>query len=314
VAEVNQELANEMAAAVKAGTDWASEVFGGALDAPSTLTAGEHAPVDLENLPEPLDQPSLMFVYHCESLSLVAFLPESVGLLKQADGEPEEGAATELAKLAEELGGLLLPPNRRPKGVRVGRTEGVAEALGQAGDMSVASLLPVALEVDGHPSSTLTFVWPIEQPFELLTEEQALASLGKCEEAGSAAAESSEPSPAPATESPPDAAPPSAATSALEALPPYTQSLLRIRVPVKVTLAVKKQPVSKILTLGPGSIIQFEKSCEEMLTLEVGEQAIGQGEAVKVGDKFGIRLSSLILPDERFRTVQPDADSSQRTG
>jgi flagellar motor switch/type III secretory pathway protein FliN len=89
----------------------------------------------------------------------------------------------------------------------------------------------------------------------------------------------------------------------VEALPNYSRSLLKIKVPVMVTLANKKQPISKIVELVPGSIIQFNKSCDEMLELEVGGQPIAHGECVKVGDKFGLRLTSLTMPDERFQPV-----------
>jgi flagellar motor switch protein FliN len=91
----------------------------------------------------------------------------------------------------------------------------------------------------------------------------------------------------------------------LRDLPPYSRSLLKIRVPLSVTLAEKKQPLGQILEIGPGSILQFEKSCEEMLDLNVSNLAIARGEAVKVGDKFGLRVTSLILPSERFKAVQP---------
>ena len=90
-----------------------------------------------------------------------------------------------------------------------------------------------------------------------------------------------------------------------ESLPAFSRSLLRIKVPVMVTLAAKKQPVNKIVELLPGSIIQFNKSCEEMLELEVSGQPIALGECVKVGDKFGLRVTSLILPGERFENVRP---------
>jgi flagellar motor switch/type III secretory pathway protein FliN len=89
----------------------------------------------------------------------------------------------------------------------------------------------------------------------------------------------------------------------LSKLPDYTRSLLWIRVPVVVTLAGNRQPLHRIVELGPGSIIQFEKSCEEMLDLSVGDHLIASGEAVKVGDKFGLRITSIILPEERFRAV-----------
>ncbi len=86
--------------------------------------------------------------------------------------------------------------------------------------------------------------------------------------------------------------------------PPFTQNLLRIRVPVMVSLAEKKQPVQSIVELVPGSIIQFDKSCEEMLALEIGGSPIAHGECVKVGDKFGLRIMSITLPAERFQAVR----------
>ena len=86
-------------------------------------------------------------------------------------------------------------------------------------------------------------------------------------------------------------------------LPKYSRSLLKIGVPVTVTLASKKQQVSKIVELVPGSIIQFDKSCDEMLDLEVSGAIVARGECVKVGDKFGLRITSLSLPDERFTPI-----------
>jgi flagellar motor switch protein FliN/FliY len=97
-----------------------------------------------------------------------------------------------------------------------------------------------------------------------------------------------------------------------DALPLYSRSLLKIKVPVIVTLAAKKQSVSKIVELVPGSIIQFNKPCDEMLELEVSGHPIGLGECVKVGDKFGLRVTSLILPDEQFHSLAEIADAGQR--
>jgi flagellar motor switch protein FliN len=88
-------------------------------------------------------------------------------------------------------------------------------------------------------------------------------------------------------------------------MPDYTRSLLRIRVPVEVTLAESRTPLKRIIELGPGSILQFEKSCEDMLELSVAGRPIALGEAVKVGDKFGLRITSIILPGERFKPLKP---------
>ena len=79
--------------------------------------------------------------------------------------------------------------------------------------------------------------------------------------------------------------------------------MLRIRVPVSVTLASARKPIGLIVELGPGAILQFDKSCEEMLELGVGDRQIASGEAVKVGDMFGLRVTSIVLPEERFNSV-----------
>ncbi len=97
--------------------------------------------------------------------------------------------------------------------------------------------------------------------------------------------------------------PPGCPQPTIDDLPQYTRSLLRIKLPVIVTLARSRQPLGRILELGPGSIIHFEKSCEEMLELDVGGRSIATGEAVKVGDKFGLRINSITLPEERFSPV-----------
>jgi flagellar motor switch protein FliN/FliY len=91
----------------------------------------------------------------------------------------------------------------------------------------------------------------------------------------------------------------------LAQLPGYTRSLLRIQVPVVVTLATTRQPVSRVLELAPGAILHFGKSCEDPLTLSVGSHEVAVGETVKVGEKFGLRILSMVMPKEEFQAVRP---------
>src|SRR5262245_23432636 len=91
----------------------------------------------------------------------------------------------------------------------------------------------------------------------------------------------------------------------LQRLPAYSRSLLRIQVPVVVTLATKRKPVSSVLELAPGTILQFSKPCDHPLTLSVGGCDVAVGETVKVGEKFGLRITSMVMPAEKFETVRP---------
>ncbi len=76
-------------------------------------------------------------------------------------------------------------------------------------------------------------------------------------------------------------------------VPGYHRSVLKINVPIAVTLARKLETVGVIMNLVPGSIIPFEKPCDQPLELEVANQRIATGEAVKINDKFGLRLTAI---------------------
>lgn len=56
--------------------------------------------------------------------------------------------------------------------------------------------------------------------------------------------------------------------------------------------------------MAPGTIIKFDKPCDETLHLYVGNQLVAEGEAVKVGDKFGFRMTAMSLPQEHFSRLK----------
>lgn len=80
----------------------------------------------------------------------------------------------------------------------------------------------------------------------------------------------------------------------------FWKSLLRIEASVAVTLASKELQVDRILSLVPGMMIQFDKSCDTPLLVEVDNQKIAQGDVVKIGDKFGLRVTEILNRDERW--------------
>ncbi len=159
-------------------------------------------------------------------------------------------------------------------------------------------LLKLTIPDDEPKSWSMPIVWPLAQmiaPDDLIVDE-----------------EEDEPTTDDRQTAPPqEAAPASPAATAKKVesfgdLPPYSRSILKISVPVRVTLAQTKLPVSQVQDLGPGSIIEFKKSCGDPLSLEVGDQHIAEGEAVRVGEKFGLWITSMSLPDERFFKVIPN--------
>ena len=69
--------------------------------------------------------------------------------------------------------------------------------------------------------------------------------------------------------------------------------ILRLHVPVIVKLAERKLTMAEVLRLGVGAIIEFSKSSDEPLDLLINNKPIGMGEAVKVGENFGLRITQI---------------------
>ncbi len=69
--------------------------------------------------------------------------------------------------------------------------------------------------------------------------------------------------------------------------------ILRLHVPMIVKLAERKLTLNEVLRLGVGAIIEFSKSNEEPLELLVNNKSIAVGEAVKVGENFGLKITQV---------------------
>lgn len=71
------------------------------------------------------------------------------------------------------------------------------------------------------------------------------------------------------------------------------QRILNLEVPLIVKLAERKLPMSEVLRLGVGAIIEFYRRSDEPLELLVNNKPIALGETVKVGENFGLRLTQI---------------------
>jgi flagellar motor switch protein FliN/FliY len=87
------------------------------------------------------------------------------------------------------------------------------------------------------------------------------------------------------------------------ASPASADRLRGLPVPIIVKLAEKKIEMGQLLAIGPGAIITFEKSCEDLLDLYVNNHLYCRGEAVKIGEKFGIKVCEVGSAQERASAV-----------
>ena len=69
------------------------------------------------------------------------------------------------------------------------------------------------------------------------------------------------------------------------------KAILSLEVPIIVVLGERRMRVSEVCALAPGAIVELPKGSEEELSLLVNNKPVGAGQAVKVGENFGIKIT-----------------------
>ena len=79
--------------------------------------------------------------------------------------------------------------------------------------------------------------------------------------------------------------------------------ILDIPLQVKVEVGRTKLMIQELLQLGKGSVIELNKLLGEPFEVLVNEKLVARGEVVVVNDRFGIRLTDIISPNERVQSL-----------
>jgi flagellar motor switch protein FliN/FliY len=176
-------------------------------------------------------------------------------------------------------------------GGRLGTTVSPAQAQTSAFDISPfdldgAALVDADLSLEGAPDSLFRLLMSPELAAKLAggasggsqkDEENPLANLGSFD---------------------------TSLARNIEESPPNIQMLLDINLNVTIELGRTRLSIRKILELGPGSIIELDRLAGEPVDLLVNDKVVAKGEVVVVDEYFGIRIISLVSPEERIKHLK----------
>lgn len=79
--------------------------------------------------------------------------------------------------------------------------------------------------------------------------------------------------------------------------------LLDVPLEISVELGKSKICIGDLLKLSQGSVVELDKSTEQPLEIFVNRKLMAQGEVVVVNEKFGVRLTNIVSPVDRVRTL-----------
>ena len=79
--------------------------------------------------------------------------------------------------------------------------------------------------------------------------------------------------------------------------------IMDIPVALTVELGRTKISIRNLLQLAHGSVVELDGLAGEPMDVLINGTLIAQGEVVVVNDKFGVRLTDIITPQERVRKL-----------
>ena len=81
---------------------------------------------------------------------------------------------------------------------------------------------------------------------------------------------------------------------------------LILDVPLKVTVELgrTRMQIRDVLDLGKGSVVELDKLAGEPVDMLVNGKLIAKGEVVVIDENFGIRVTDIVSPIERFNNLK----------
>ncbi|MCA9003894.1 MAG: FliM/FliN family flagellar motor switch protein [Planctomycetaceae bacterium] len=258
-----------------------ADSFNQCFDYQYRLEMGESGVWSPEELDDAFQGPGLVALFRIGGEAMAGLFPANLPL-PDWYSEPGDSQISRLQTLALEWSMNLIPMDLGD--VDEFKTYYVDSLLSEVtacAPSEWAALLRIHLfsseeESDGQsPSAVIPVIWPLTKP---------------------PVTESVEPEADPAPQ------PSSSSSSTSQATPQLAQAtsarpnqnplnrLNKLPVQAIVKLASKKIEMNQLLSICPGSLITFDKPCEDPLELYINNQVFCLGEAVKIGENFGLKI------------------------
>lgn len=257
-----------------------TESFAQCFDIPWTLTPADSGGWTPDTPPTAFQGRGLIAIFELAGQGLAVLIPDDLPL-PEWYATPNESQKSRLETLAMEWSMNLFPPDLEPSRYATLKVPRLLYFVEQCQPVDWAATMTLNVtEVSGQAAGSLLVIWPLAKPqFETGSSETP-----KVGATPSAAALNPVPVPEPAAPDP----------------------LIRLRslpVQVSVRLAEKKITVSQLLGISSGTLISFPKSCEAQLDLYVNNARYCRGEAVKIGENFGLKINEVGTTEERATKI-----------
>ncbi len=74
--------------------------------------------------------------------------------------------------------------------------------------------------------------------------------------------------------------------------------VMDVPVELRVEIGRRRTRIAELLRLAPGSVLELDTPAGDMLSIYVNQRLIARGEAVMVGDRYGVRILELVTTNK----------------
>lgn len=223
------------------------------------------------------DEPGVVVTLEFDDFGIVCLIPESLPIPGWYLA-PDESQASRLQTLSMEWSVAMLPPDLEATQFKTVPTGNLRQHLENCQLPEDATMLELVVQspMGGAPQATFQVVLPVA---EIQMEGVPFPSAEKQAEEASAATVAEQ------------AAASRSQTPEQRELIARTRRVRRVPVKMMVRIAERRIDVKQLRVFSPGTLLTFDKPCDSLLDVYVGDQLYCRGEAVKVGENFGVKIN-----------------------
>jgi flagellar motor switch protein FliN/FliY len=89
-----------------------------------------------------------------------------------------------------------------------------------------------------------------------------------------------------------------------DSLSPGIRLLMDVELEVSLRFGCKELLLGEVLDLGPGDVVQLDRSITDPVDLIVGDKIVACGEVVLVNGNFGLRVTEVASPRKRLESIR----------
>ena len=81
-------------------------------------------------------------------------------------------------------------------------------------------------------------------------------------------------------------------------------NLLDIELEACIQFGAREMPLSELLELGSGDVLELDRLVSDPVDLLVGDRIVARGEVVVVGGNFALQVTEVLTPQPRLESVR----------